>query len=60
MLERNPMNLIKTLFRKLGIWLILKTTRPRDIEKGYKTIGCSNSQAKFLTNDFLQILKNLS
>ncbi|MEC4747796.1 hypothetical protein [Methylomicrobium sp. Wu6] len=50
------MGIIKTLFRKLAIWVFMQTTRPRDIEKKLKSIGYANSQAKPATNDFLGIL----
>jgi hypothetical protein len=50
------MRLIKTLFRKLGIWLFLRTTRPREVEKKLKAIGYSQREAKPVTNDFLGVL----
>lgn len=50
------MNLIKTLIRKLAIWLFIRTTRPREIERKLKIIGYSGAKAKPATNDFIGIL----
>jgi hypothetical protein len=53
------MTIIKTLFRKLGIWLFLLTTRPREVERKLRAIGYSRREAIPVTNDFLGILRML-